>query len=95
MEDMLWVLNGGPWTFDSDMLLVDVITMGIEPLKVQLWSLNIWIQIHDLPSGFMTEAVEKQLGNFFGEFRLYDGKIILVYGVSVCVLRSELTSESL
>lgn len=36
--------------------------------------LNIWIQVHDLPAGFMSEAVGKQLGNFFGEFLLYDEK---------------------
>lgn len=66
------MLNGGPWNFDNAMLLVDIIPMWIDPLKVQLWSLKIWIQIHDLPNGFMTEAVGKQLGNFFGEFLQYD-----------------------
>lgn len=73
-EDMQWVLNGGPWAFDNVMLLVDVIPQGMDPLRVQLWFLNIWIQVHDLPNGFMTEAVGKQLGNFFGEFLLYDVK---------------------
>lgn len=73
-EDMQWVLNGGPWAFDSAMLLVDVIPQGVDPLRVQLWFLNIWIQVHNLPNGFMTEAVGKQLGNFFGEFLLYDVK---------------------
>lgn len=53
-EDMLWVLNGGPLAFDNAIQLVDVIPPGIDPLKVQLWHLNIWIQIHDLPNGFMT-----------------------------------------
>ncbi|KAL8118176.1 hypothetical protein AgCh_015900 [Apium graveolens] len=40
-EDMLWVLNGGPWNFDNVMLLVDIIPMGIDPGKVQLWFLKI------------------------------------------------------
>lgn len=39
-----------------------------------LWHLNMWIQIHDLPNGLMTEVVGKQLGNFFGEFLEYDHK---------------------
>lgn len=56
------------------MLLIDVIPQGVDPLRLQLWFLNMWIQIHDLPNGFMSEAVGKQLGNFFGEFLLYDNK---------------------
>lgn len=50
------------------------IPQGKDPLKVPLWFLNIWIQIHELPSEFMLETVGKQLGNFFGEFLLYDSK---------------------
>lgn len=73
-EDMIWVQNGGPWTFENAMLCTDVIPPGEDPLKVPLWFLNIWIQLHDLPSGFMSESVGKQLGNFFGEFLLYDEK---------------------
>lgn len=55
-------------------MLINVIPTGKEPLKVLLWHLNIWIQIHDLPTGFISEVVGKQLGNFFGEFLLYDTK---------------------
>ena len=73
-EDMFWVQNGGPWTFENAMLCIDIIPPGEDPLKVPLWFLNIWIQIHELPSGFMSEAVGKQLGNFFGEFLMYDEK---------------------
>lgn len=70
----MWVQSGGPWTFDNTMLCLDIIPPGEDPLKVDLWFLKIWIQIHDLPAGFMSEAVGKQLGNFFGEFLLYDVK---------------------
>lgn len=73
-EDKLWVMNGGPWSFDNAMLLIEEIPIGEEPLKVPLWFMNIWIQVYDLPSGFMSEAVGQQLGNFFGEFIAYDAK---------------------
>lgn len=73
-EDMDWVFNGGPWTFDNAMLCLETVLKGEDPIKVQLWFLNIWIQIHELPSGFMSEMVGQQLGNFFGEFLLYDAK---------------------
>lgn len=36
---------------------LEEIPEGDEPLKVALWHLNMWIQIYDLPSGFMSEVV--------------------------------------
>lgn len=68
------VCNGGPWSFDNSMLIISRIPAGEEPLKVPLWFIDIWIQIHDLPTGFMSEVVGKQLGDFFGEFLMYDAK---------------------
>lgn len=56
------------------MLLLEKIPAGEDPLKVPLWWLNIWVQIHDLLSGFMTDTVGQKLGNFFGEFISYDQK---------------------
>lgn len=56
------------------MLIIQVIPPGEQPLKVPLWHMNIWIQIHDLPVGFMSEIASKQLENFFGEFLEYDPK---------------------
>lgn len=73
-EDMQWVINGGPWMFDNMMLLLESIPSGKSLTKVSLCFLNIWIQVYDIPSGFMTATVGKQLGNFFGEFLMYDQK---------------------
>lgn len=73
-EDMQWVMKGGPWMFDNVMLALEPVADSEDPVKVPLWHVNIWIQIHDLPMGFMTEAVGKALGNFFGEFLEYDTK---------------------
>lgn len=68
------MINGGPWSFDNAMLLIDEIPFGEDPLKVPLWFLNFWIQVYDLPNGFMSEAVGQQLGNFFGVFLEYDAR---------------------
>lgn len=73
-EDLQWVLNGGPWSFDNIMLVLDIVPPGEDPAKVSLFFLNFWIQIHDLPSSFMKETVGRQLRNFFGEFIMYDHK---------------------
>lgn len=68
------MLNGGPWSFDNIMFALAIIPPGVSPAKVALTSINLWIQVHDLPPGFMTETVGKLLGNFFDEFLLYDHK---------------------
>lgn len=73
-EDMIRVLNGGPWSFDNAMLVLAEVPKGEEPRNVPLYFINMWLQIYDLPSGFMTEVVGQQLGNFFGEFLEYDHK---------------------
>ncbi|KAL8097407.1 hypothetical protein AgCh_030511 [Apium graveolens] len=72
VDDMQWVLSGGPWSFDGAMLVISTIDKGVDPLEVPLFDLPIWIQLHGLPNGFMTEAADKQLGDFFGSFLLYD-----------------------
>lgn len=54
LDDMQWVLNGGPWSFDGAMLVVSAIKKGEDPCMVPLFDLQIWIQIHGLPTGFMT-----------------------------------------
>lgn len=72
IDDMEWVLNGGPWSFDNAMLVLSKINVGEDPLEVPLFSLQFWIQLFGVPSGLMTEAAGKQLGNFFGSFIAYD-----------------------
>lgn len=60
---------------NNAMMILEPVATGEDPLQLPLWHVNIWIQIHDLPMGFMTEAEGQQLGNFFGEFLEYDAKI--------------------
>lgn len=47
---------------------------GEVPTSVQLYSVCFWVQVHDLPMGFMSHSVGKQLGNFIEEFIEYDEK---------------------
>lgn len=71
-DDMMWMMNNGPWTFDNAILVTSIIPAGGDPTKVPLHEVEFWIQLYDIPSGLMTEAVGKQLGNFFGSFVKYD-----------------------
>lgn len=73
-EDMQWVTNGGPWSFDNAMLALEKIAAGENPAKITPCFVSIWIQLYNLPIGYMLETVGKQLGNFFGEFLEYDAR---------------------
>jgi hypothetical protein len=70
--DMEAVLNGGPWTFDNNMLIVDRVQIGMQIENIPLFHADFWVQIHNLPAGFMQEKVGIRLGNYIGTFMEYD-----------------------
>ncbi|XP_057791957.1 uncharacterized protein At4g02000-like [Salvia miltiorrhiza] len=66
------VYDGGPWSFGNFPLILHRLKHGEFPLTVPLDSLPFWIQIHDLPAGYLTEGVGCLLGNFIADFMEYD-----------------------
>lgn len=56
------------------MLVLSPVTAGELPGQIPLFHLAIWVQIHDLPIGFMSQNVGWLLVNFIGEFLEYDTK---------------------
>lgn len=62
----------GPWTFNSHLLILHQLKEGDDPLTVPLSWVDFWILIYDVPMGFMSEAVARQLGDFVGSFLEYD-----------------------
>jgi 14-3-3 protein epsilon len=66
------VLNGGPWTFDNNMLLLEQVQVGMQIDNIPLVHTNIWVQIHNLPMGLMKENVGVRLANYIGSFVEYD-----------------------
>ncbi|MCI06737.1 hypothetical protein A2U01_0027797, partial [Trifolium medium] len=72
--DMEAVLNGGPWTFDNNMLIVERVQIGMQIDNIQLNYVDFWVQIHNLPTGLMKERVGKTLANYIGSFLEYDKK---------------------
>ncbi|KAH1082943.1 hypothetical protein J1N35_022704 [Gossypium stocksii] len=64
--DINRVLAGTPWFFNNHLLILHKIQPGEDPVLVPLSTFEFWIQIHDLPTGMMTEAIAKQFGTFLG-----------------------------
>lgn len=55
--DMQLVFNGDPWTFDNHSLILDTIQPGDTLTEIPLNHVTFWVQVHDLPVGFMTQVV--------------------------------------
>lgn len=72
--DIQRIFNGGPWYFDNHILLMERIQPGDIPNQIPLFHATFWVQIHDLPAGFMSLVVGKALGNYIREFMEYDSK---------------------
>lgn len=70
--DLLRILNGGPWSFDNYMLVLTSMQIGDVPLEIPLNHITMWVQVHDLPIGFMSQIVAQHLGNFIGQYVEYD-----------------------
>jgi hypothetical protein len=70
--DMEAVLNGGPWSFDNNMLILEQVQLGMQIDQIPLNHVNMWVQIHDLPTGLMKEKVGISLANYIGSFIEYD-----------------------
>ncbi|MCH93259.1 hypothetical protein A2U01_0014207, partial [Trifolium medium] len=70
--DMEAVLNGGPWTFDNNMLVLERVQLGMQIEHIPLFHVMLWVQVHNLPLGLMKERFGTQLANYIGEFVEYD-----------------------
>ena len=51
-----------------NILLVKHITANDQALQVPLNHVEAWIQVHNLPIGFMFERVVRDVGNYINEF---------------------------
>lgn len=66
--DIKRVCEGSPWSFNRKALIIARMKKGDIPRGVSLNKLELWVQIHDLRAGFMSEKVVQEVGNYIGEF---------------------------
>uniref|UniRef100_A0A803NGT3 DUF4283 domain-containing protein n=1 Tax=Cannabis sativa TaxID=3483 RepID=A0A803NGT3_CANSA len=75
--DIQRVMDGSPWTFNRFQLVFERLKRGEDPRSVSLHRLDIWVQLHNLKTGFMTEANARNVGNYIGSFIKSDPKNFL------------------
>lgn len=68
MLDLQKVMEGGPWTFEQSMLVFHHLSRNEDPHLVTLQEVDIWVQIYDIPKGFMSETILKNIGDSFGRY---------------------------
>ncbi|KAL4319330.1 hypothetical protein GQ457_18G014620 [Hibiscus cannabinus] len=66
--------HGGPWSFNNHLLILHRLRVGEDPMLVVLHYVNLWVYVHEVPLGFMSEKVVQVLGNFIDSFISYESK---------------------
>lgn len=66
--DLRKVLDGGPWTFEQNLLIYHELKENEDPHLVKLKSMDIWVQIYDLSQGLISENIITSIGNYVGAF---------------------------
>uniref|UniRef100_A0A803PKP9 CCHC-type domain-containing protein n=1 Tax=Cannabis sativa TaxID=3483 RepID=A0A803PKP9_CANSA len=66
--DIERVIEGSPWTFDRAPLIMERVSHGVNPRSIQLTNIELWVQLHNLTIGFMSEKVIRGVGNYIGTF---------------------------
>lgn len=66
--DVQKVIDGGPWSFEQAMLVYHQVKEGEDPLTLKLQELEIWVQIYDIPRGFLSEGILKSVGSSIGRY---------------------------
>ena len=56
------------------MLIVKRLKVGDQPKQIPLFHVDFWVQIHDLPIGFRSEVIGKNVENYIGKFLDVDAK---------------------
>jgi 14-3-3 protein epsilon len=70
--DMERVFQGGPWLFDNHMLVLKKLNVGDDPITTELDEAEMWVQIYNLPFGYMSPSIGEFIGSHLGRFIKYD-----------------------
>ncbi|XP_074378017.1 uncharacterized protein LOC141719538 [Apium graveolens] len=66
--DIKRVCDGSPWTFGRFHLVFERLHEGMDPRIMVINNLEIWVQLHGLGTGFMSQRVVTDIGNYIGKF---------------------------
>lgn len=74
--DMQKAIEGGPWSFEQATLILHQLVDGEDPNTVRLHSVATWVQVYDIPRGFLSENILRSIGVSIGEFIRMDANTL-------------------
>ena len=66
--DLRKVIEGGPWSFEQNMLVYKQLKEAEDPQMMELYEVEIWVQVHDVPKGFNSKNIMKSVGTYIGKY---------------------------
>ncbi|XP_050212808.1 uncharacterized protein LOC126664459 [Mercurialis annua] len=85
--DIRRVEENGPWSFENNLLVLKRFGPYDSPTNIAIHTTEFWIQIHNLPMDFMSEAIVCTIGNYIGSFVLLDPNNFTGVWRSFCRIR--------
>lgn len=87
-DDISRIIEDGPWTYEQNLLILQRITLDVDPELVALDRAEFWVQVHGLPAGLRSEAVLSAIGGFIGraikmDDRNFDGSMRVFFRVRI------------
>ncbi|XP_062088872.1 uncharacterized protein At4g02000-like [Humulus lupulus] len=67
--DIKRVIDGSPWFFNRKALVIARMESDYNPRLISLNSLDLWVQVFELPTGFMSSRILEAIGGFIGKFK--------------------------
>lgn len=65
--DMRRVLDGRPWSFDRQIIVLTEFDGSIPPTQMQFSHSPFWVQVHDMPLIFMSKGIGEKIGESMGQ----------------------------
>ncbi|XP_074346858.1 uncharacterized protein LOC141685666 [Apium graveolens] len=66
--DLRKVIEGGPWTFEQNMLVYKQADETEDLHSIELNEIEMWVQVHEVPKGFISENIMKNVGMYVGKY---------------------------
>ena len=65
--DMNRIMRGGPWSFDNQLLLLQMWKKGMNVGNIRMESASLWVQIWGAPFEMISPQVAREVGSRLGE----------------------------
>lgn len=66
--DIRRVIEGSLWTFGRFPLVIERLKEGDDPRSIMINKLDLWVQLHNMSPGFMSQRVVQDIGSYIGSY---------------------------